>query len=630
MITPTLNTSPTVPTTTPPPVTPQANNAISSQGTPYLKPTSPIPVPTYGSDVTDASGKVVGQAKYDPNTDLPLTDPNANNGTTSTTGTNNSSTGTTGTNTSTSTQTNPALDQANADLKAKTDEIATAGQQVSQQILNIQNGATPLSPAESAQITGLQQQFQQLIDQQVLTNTGASGIANVRGYQTGAAEYDPSFQVKTIGSIVSAGQGKIADLQIKEASAVATLTQALKDNDIKAIKDAYDVADAARKDSQAALKDVVTNVQNQIKDAQAEADKQQTYALDVAKFNNDIKNTAFTQNLDTQKFAETIKSDAFDRAYKMEDLQLKKQANNIAGQNNNLPVVPTTAGGKPNAQSQVAFLAALPGGPTGAIATGIKGLTDYTVLPTTFSTRSVGGQPSQRQQFITLAKQYDPTYDENQAPARAQNLKDLASLKPGTIGYQKAAASTAIEHLVSYVDTMSKLPNTPISGANWLDNKLTLNPTVQKNIAQAKSDAEGFGTEFAKYLTGNAPDVNSINEQKAGLSPNNSPYTTQGNVQSKIDLLTGKFQTLAEQQASVMGKPVEATTLLGQNAVNQLSNLKNKGYSVSIPGVLYTDKDAWQKYGGGTQENWNSAVDTLTQLGLPLTPDNILQVAQQQ
>lgn len=147
-------------------------------------------------------------------------------------------------------------------------EYQTAAKQVQDTILNIQNGVTPLTAGENAQIQGLQQQFQQLIDQQTLQNTAASGTANIRGYQTGSAEYDPNFQVKTIGSIISAGAGKIADLQIKEASAVAALTQSFKDNDIKAVQDAYSVYQDASKARQDALKDTITDTAKAIKDAQ--------------------------------------------------------------------------------------------------------------------------------------------------------------------------------------------------------------------------------------------------------------------------------------------------------------------------------------------------------------------------
>lgn len=179
-----------------------------------------------------------------------------------------------------------ALDETNAAFQAQ-------AKQVHDTILGIQNGSVPLSAGEQAQVAGLQQQFGALIDQQKLINTGASGIANTRGYQTGAAEYDPTFQVKTIGAIVTAGINKVADLQTKEASAVATLTQSLKDNDIAAVKDAWTVYQAASKDRKDALQKTIDDTQKAIKDAQ---DKQQkitdqvnTIATDAAKNGADPK-----------------------------------------------------------------------------------------------------------------------------------------------------------------------------------------------------------------------------------------------------------------------------------------------------------------------------------------------------
>jgi len=159
----------------------------------------------------------------------------------------------------------------------KTAEIAKKGEEVAQQILNIQNGTTPLSAAEQAQIDGLKKQFDEMIRLQTLTNTGATGTMGIKGYQSGG-EYDPFFQINTIGSIVTAGQNKITDLQVKEASAVADLTQAFKTNDINVIKSVYDIANNARLNSQTALKETVTKIQdaiNKAKEDKIKADKVQ-------------------------------------------------------------------------------------------------------------------------------------------------------------------------------------------------------------------------------------------------------------------------------------------------------------------------------------------------------------------
>lgn len=165
-------------------------------------------------------------------------------------------------------------------LQDATDAYQAAATNVQTTIENIQNGVIPLTTAEQAQVEGLQQQFQALIDQQTLSNTSASGIANIRGYQTGSAEYDPNFQVKVIGSIVTAGINKIADLNIKMASSVAALTQSFKNDDINAIKDAWDIYSEAADKRISVLQDTIDDTQKAIQDARDFAYKQQQDALD--------------------------------------------------------------------------------------------------------------------------------------------------------------------------------------------------------------------------------------------------------------------------------------------------------------------------------------------------------------
>ena len=133
------------------------------------------------------------------------------------------------------------LYQARQQLQKANTEYAKQAENVSKQIEKINRGAVPLTSAESAQVAGLQQQFQNLITQQTQVNQSASGTAMLRGYQSGAAEYDPTFNVKTIGSIVSAGNQKIADLNVQMASAVAELEDKFRRNKISGLKDSFDL-----------------------------------------------------------------------------------------------------------------------------------------------------------------------------------------------------------------------------------------------------------------------------------------------------------------------------------------------------------------------------------------------------
>ncbi len=166
--------------------------------------------------------------------------------------------------------------QADADYQAQ-------AQQVHDTILNIQNGTAPLTAGQQAQIDGLKQQFQVMIDQQNLINTGSTGLGNIRGYQKGAAEYDPTFQVKTIGAIASAGQQKVADLNTRMASAVAQLTQSFHDNDIKAVTEAWNIYQDAQEKHAATLEKTISDTQKAIKEAHDAAKEAQDAILDAQK-----------------------------------------------------------------------------------------------------------------------------------------------------------------------------------------------------------------------------------------------------------------------------------------------------------------------------------------------------------
>lgn len=513
------------------------------------------------------------------------------NTTTPTSSTQNPSTSTTGTNTANPTLSDPADRQALSQSQA---DQQTAAQNFANTITNIQNGTIPLSAGEQAQVQGLQQSFQTLIDQQNQQNAGASGIAQTRGYQTGAAEYDPTFQAKTIGSIVSAGQAKIADLNIKMASAVASLTQSLKDNDISKIKDAYDILNQASKDRQTALTKTIDDTTKAISDAQAEQDKQQQYNLDVQKFNKDISDTQFNQTLDTKKFEETLKSDAFDRAYKMEDLALKKQAQNGSTTQNNLPQVTLQGNGAPNAQSQQQFLASLPGGSTGAMATGVKALANYTINPATFSSRVPAGQTeSQRQQMVTLAQQYDPTFDETQYNSRQATRTNFES---GAYSKNINSLNTAIGHIADLSTTLAQLGNVGFTPANLVKNTVA-NVTGSGKITAAETNLSAAVSELATTFKGSGATDAEI-KSLGNIGPNSSPDQQKAYIEKATQLLSSRLDALTQTYSSAMGKP-PATPFLNDSSAKSLLGLQAQGLNIDVPAL--SDTPAGQVITAGKQ-----------------------------
>lgn len=139
------------------------------------------------------------------------------------------------------------LDTNKQTLADTSDDYYVKAKSVTDTIDSIRSGAIPLNEGEQAQVDGLKQQFQSLIDAQGLQNKSAASSANTRGYQKGSAEYDPTFQIDTIGKIVTAGINKVTDLNIKMASAISTLTNSIKTENINGIKSAWDVYNTAAK-----------------------------------------------------------------------------------------------------------------------------------------------------------------------------------------------------------------------------------------------------------------------------------------------------------------------------------------------------------------------------------------------
>lgn len=192
------------------------------------------------------------------------------------------------------TPTVPKVSKESTDLTTATKQMTDLdadyqkhSQQVQNTLTSIMNGAMPLSAGEQAQIDGLKASYQTLVDQQVLSNTNSTGLGNIRGYQTGSAEYDPTFQAKVIGSIVSSGAQKVADLNTQMASSVAKLTMAFQEGKAELVKESWsaykDAADSRKETIQKTIEEVQSRIKA-IQDAKTKAEEQtQKDLVDLSK-----------------------------------------------------------------------------------------------------------------------------------------------------------------------------------------------------------------------------------------------------------------------------------------------------------------------------------------------------------
>jgi hypothetical protein len=243
-----------------------------------------------------------------------------------------------------------------------------------------------------------------------------------------------------------------------------------------------------------------------------------------------------------------------------------------------------------------------------------------------------------------MVAQYDPTlndgsggFDATKYQARLTMQKSLANYTAGSYGSGVVSANKVIAHLGSFLNASATLPNAAINpfNVNALASDvlggvgaLVGQTGIQSSQAEAAQSARGLTDEMAKFFKGTgSTDVESIKSWGESLNPNASAGTQHGVVQGTLDLFSGQLNSFIQQYTTVMGHAPDMGTILQPQTIQTLSAFKNAGYKVDLPGVYYTDKSAWQS-NGGTQDQWNSAVDTLTNAGIPLTNENILQAAQ--
>lgn len=242
----------------------------------------------------------------------------------------------------------------------------------------------------------------------------------------------------------------------------------------------------------------------------------------------------------------------------------------------------------------------------------------------------------QRQLLAEKVALVYPGFDMTNYATHAAYRNSLAGTAQGTTGGAINSANKVINHLTSYVDNVSKLGNTNAGGwfgsvANAGKNAIdsTISGKFATNLSEAKTDATGVKDELAKFFKGTGvADIHTIEDWSKTVDVNAPMSSQKGVVQGAIELLQGQLVPMIDQYKQTMGQEPPAGLFLKTDTQTKLSNLKNQGYKIDIPGVNYTDKNAWLKYGGGTQDQWNNAVDMLTQANLPITPDNILQAAQ--
>lgn len=283
-----------------------------------------------------------------------------------------------------------------------------------------------------------------------------------------------------------------------------------------------------------------------------------------------------------------------------------------------MPIVGFDPSNGPNPQDQASFLDSLPGGETGDLATLIKGIADYSINPSAVPQKQYKGVSGlTQQQAVTLAKEYDPSYNSNNYAAAAAMQKSVTS---GNYSQAITSANTLIQHLSKLEQDAKGLPDynatRDIPGvamtADFFGSSFH-NPAINNfNI-----DAGAVATEAAKiYKSTGAPATTEIDDWQKAINPNMSPGEVQGAVNTIIDLMAGKLSTISTDYQNTMGKPYTNPMLTPQS----LSILKSLGIDPSSIDPTYSsasdlgsssDYSSFMSSGSGsasgTPVNWGAA-----------------------
>lgn len=259
----------------------------------------------------------------------------------------------------------------------------------------------------------------------------------------------------------------------------------------------------------------------------------------------------------------------------------------------NLPQVNMTAGNTPSTTDQTTFLSSLG---DQNLATLIKGIANYTISPSSIPTKQYKGVGALSQaDVLTLASQYDPTYDSKQYATRQAIMKNFTS---GSYSQNITALNTATEHLGSLAASMKELGNSNVVPLNWLKNSVLPIFGIKSTSGTALNLSAVSGELANVFKKSGATDAEIKNIGVLGV--NSTPTDVKSYISKAVDLMVGKLQGLNDTYEMGMGKSPD-NGFMSTSSIAALQKLKDAGFDVTIPGQDQGGGGSIYSTPGGTQ-----------------------------
>lgn len=489
--------------------------------------------------------------------------------------------------------------------KAQETSPAAVLKSITTGLASLKNGPLPLTAPQQAQIDALNANLASAVKAQQTANDNYNGAVSIAVNLSGMGNAISGMGI--IKSAVDSGVAKIFDLQTKAAGTIAQMEEAFNKDNLDQMYQYYQAYTAATK----AIDDQITAMHTFAFQQKEHADQE---ADNLRTFNQKVQQDAITNKREDALATSTLETQALDRQKTALDIKNLNLAN---GGLNGLPGGSVIgADGKPDPNLQNAYLQTIAKSNPG-MANTIKGIAEYRVsMPASFL-RSAAGL-----NLINMVETYDPTFDQSQYLTRYNLNNNFTS---GAYSKTINSLNTATAHIDTLANQVKSLGNVGFVPANVVKNFVG-SKTGILSTAGAKTSIAGVTGELAAAFKQSGATDQEI-KALGTVDENSSPQDIKKYVESATSLLAGKLGALNDTYSAGMGQ-APTTPLLHPDAVKALETLKNEGYTINIPGVIYTDVKAFTKNVPDAGAKLDAARQLLIDNKLPVTPDNILQAAQ--
>lgn len=514
----------------------------------------------------------------------------------------------------TGTSTTPSSSGLLTNLNNNANQIDSAITDAQTNLNNVINGTIPLTPNQQAQIQALHDQFDQLRKQQLIVNKNYEAGITQAGIVSGRNEYAPEIEAGNITASINVGIQKIAQLDSQASDAISKMEEGFQQKNMDNIKAAFDLYTSALKMKQDNLQAMYNDVVQATKDARDFAYTQTQDAIKNTlasdKFNLDQANAVVDNALKT---AQITKTEADTYYQQLQSKQLELQVSS-PGNNGTAPVVNMTANNVPDPVGQSAYLAALPGGATGGLATLVQALASYDINPSAIPTRNYRGVAGMTQaQILTLVKQYDPSYSESLYATRQALRTNFTS---GKYSQNINSLNTAIGHITDILSNTKGLGNIGFTPYNHAKN------TIESifgagNIGGASLNIQAATSELASVFKGSGATDQEITAL-GSINSASSPDQVKHYIETATQLLSSRLQALNDTYAAGMGK-APTKSFLSLTSQQGLLNLQKSGLNIQVPELANSPLVKLQTFADSDPKN-KALLDQLHQANPNLDP----------